>query len=169
MLHGLSGSEVIPFSRPSTFERLQYGRTQQRQIHARHLQLNEDQHKRCVNFEFWCWRLNNSQVWFLQGQRRKRQTLTWRDSNFPKKFTQSLRLLFRKNWPWRGEDCWGKRSLNFVYLPYWLMSCHSTLVMHTVLKYWVSEFASKNGKNEEFWVMDNLVHENTVCIRLNSF
>ena len=44
-----NGFEMLPFSRPSTFERLGFWRTQQRQIHARHLHVNGDQHKTCVN------------------------------------------------------------------------------------------------------------------------
>ena len=44
-----NGFEMLPFSRPSTFERLEFWWTQQRQIHARHLHVNGDQHKTCVN------------------------------------------------------------------------------------------------------------------------
>ena len=41
--------EKLPFSRPSTFGHLGFWQTQQRRIHVRHLHVNGDQHKTCVN------------------------------------------------------------------------------------------------------------------------
>jgi len=48
-----NGFEMLPFSRPSTFERLEFWWTQQRQIHARHLHVNSSNTKRVLMTWFW--------------------------------------------------------------------------------------------------------------------